>query len=291
MSGPVTFAIQPISDLEIDVNFDQVHENPRKGIPYALRNVSSQGFRIKEECKSQENYEGFLSPLTDLTLPSERRKKAGIPLDATKFAFLYPPKHLAGAIDWDDSLTKMHGDKEKIGSYMERRRSGKYKETFKDVYASYGEIDDYMNMVEDYSDHPSVHNSPEDSAETEGKTYAFPKRFYLACLAVQGAYVYFKKSEDEQKVYEPISFNILCFQKEEADYELIYDGPYEAPKFIINELRRLDRFQVLPLQRFHEFNYIAYVSAIQNNSFFFISFTFMKHLEEFSKHQHIFANV
>ena len=43
--------------------------------------------------------EGFISPLSPVTVPAEARASAGIPMAAAAFAFVYPMSHLENALE------------------------------------------------------------------------------------------------------------------------------------------------------------------------------------------------
>ena len=49
--------------------------------------------------QGQLEMEGFISPLSPVTVPAEARASAGIPMAAAAFAFVYPMSHLENALE------------------------------------------------------------------------------------------------------------------------------------------------------------------------------------------------
>ena len=304
MASPVTLHIQPKVPIDIVPLWDSkggIHfssrgqscagssksknSNNRKDIPYELRNVSQQGFVLQEEyanSPSSQEYEGRMSPLSDLSLPPKRKQQAGIPSNAIKYAYIYPPHGLAQAISWRDidRIQKLKHSKSTLIFDTNSARSPRYRDNrisyFRDnrgesssSLLSDGCCSKSDNQIDNRS--KSHHGGGggssggtflrQNTAELDSKIQRHVRRnqYYMAAFAVNGAYVYFgpPKKDDKAHEYQVISVNVLCFESLEASSEIKMDGPIETEPDIVEELKLLDRFQVLPLEHYHECGYIA----------------------------------
>ncbi len=287
MSSPVTLHIEPIKDLEIIADFAQIKDHSKKDIPYRIEYCSSKkGFPISKtkerhlyNSENEEScYFGVLSPLSNLTLPSKRKELAGIPKSATKYAYMYPPKDLAKVIKWVH-IQRLNEMRPQLSARFNKRQHD----------SNEGELELQDHRYERQSLRDSLQseytynwpNSPGSSdrnlrflsrftfrirkgrnkSSLQVMEHALPREWYLACLSVLGAYVYFEEKKDSngKTDYKLLSTNILCFVKDGAGGELRMDGPFDTDMDVVHYLKTLDRFQVLPSEQFHECGYVAKV--------------------------------
>lgn len=288
MSSPVTLHIEPVTDLEIIADFAQIKDHPRKDIPYRIEYCSSKGFPIsktKEQLLyNSENkescYFGVLSPLSNLTLPSKRKELAGIPKSATKYAYMYPPKDLAKVIKWID-IQRLNMMRPQLSAKFKRQQE-----------LNEGELESHNHSIQSLTISLTSeynYNWPTSPASSDSRfgclsrarsqirrtmsggrmnkssqqvmEHALPREWYLACLSVLGAYVYFEEKKDSKGKtdYKLLSTNILCFVEDGSRGELRMDGPFDTDMGVVHYLKTLDRFQVLPSEQFHECGYVAKV--------------------------------
>lgn len=80
----------------VKIQFDTDSYNPQFGLEYLLLNVND--FPLITE--PTQEFRGWLSPMRDVTLPDDVKFAVGIPTEASRFSFLYPPRGLADIIDW-----------------------------------------------------------------------------------------------------------------------------------------------------------------------------------------------
>ena len=116
MSSPITLYIVPNTGLEIELEGEYVESfkeekcalsasisspTARKGVSYYTIHASQlEKYLKKEEGASlPEEYKGAYAPLSEVTLPSAIRKKAGIPSEASYYTYIHPPNDLARDID------------------------------------------------------------------------------------------------------------------------------------------------------------------------------------------------
>jgi len=104
MSSPPTYYLKPVQDYAL---FPIDFEEPlyREGVnPDVLRSSRKYRFDLgtcsfmpeeHEHPNDDEIIQGIMSPTHDVTLPPLAREKAGIPKDASKYAFIHPPPYLA----------------------------------------------------------------------------------------------------------------------------------------------------------------------------------------------------
>ncbi len=96
---PVTLFLAPNCGLQI--KYDTNTYNAEFGLEYQLLNIND--FPLTSNPKE---IRGWLSPMRDVTLPNEIKAAVGIPVEATRFSYLYAPRGLADYIDWEKaSLT------------------------------------------------------------------------------------------------------------------------------------------------------------------------------------------
>ena len=103
MASPISLYVVPNCGLELangkleELEKDfTCNRNKKAQTKYFIRNTCE--FPL---ATTRKDYEGWLSPLNDVTLPRAIRRVAGVPDTARYFAFLYPPSGLAENIDWD----------------------------------------------------------------------------------------------------------------------------------------------------------------------------------------------
>jgi ankyrin repeat protein len=98
---PETFYLAPKCGLEIKPNFDASEHSQDFGSEYEVLNINDLPLISNPEVSK-----GWLSPLGNLTLPLKVRRALGIPAEAKKFCFVYPPRGLADHIDWGNVSAK-----------------------------------------------------------------------------------------------------------------------------------------------------------------------------------------
>lgn len=105
MANPIRLFIVPNCGLEL--TFPEVdpssNEDPTK---YRITNLDSPHFfKYFGSSASSNNLElgleGWMSPVADVTLPPKIMTLAGIPPNATRYAFIHPPDNLGNIINWN----------------------------------------------------------------------------------------------------------------------------------------------------------------------------------------------
>ena len=115
MADPIELYIVPNCGLQIQPHDPQSDPTTDDSSSDSLHNING-NIALKQEGRkykicntkvlplsdptSEETYEGWMSPISPVTLPLQIKKLAGIPEKATQFAYLYPPEGLAPSIDW-----------------------------------------------------------------------------------------------------------------------------------------------------------------------------------------------
>ncbi len=106
--NPETLFLAPNCGLKIKL--DRTEYGEEFGYEYEVLNINQ--FPLVKNLPNK-NVKGWLSPTRPVTLPTEAKREAGIPVEAKQFAYLYPPRGLAEYIDWDkvsptkDQLSRM----------------------------------------------------------------------------------------------------------------------------------------------------------------------------------------
>ena len=103
MASPMMLYVVPKCELEIDVrNAKRAYlYNPQSPVKYTISKTRYFAFKSENEHRHMESFDGMLSPSCKVTLPRKIKERAGVPADAERFAYMYPPNKLAGLIDWD----------------------------------------------------------------------------------------------------------------------------------------------------------------------------------------------
>ena len=107
MANPLL--IYPIIDckLQIENNGDKSSGSEKRAKEeYTLTNLDQ--FTLRDSSSAPETIKGFLSPKYDINLPRYAKKNAGIPNDAKRYAYLYPPDGLAELLDWEHYSNKVN---------------------------------------------------------------------------------------------------------------------------------------------------------------------------------------
>jgi len=112
MTTPRSVDIIPNCGLKIQVDkssFEGI-DHTNSSIPWKYDIVTKRAnYTINEDVIPQEFFRGYISPTSRITLPLMVKKDAGIPKDATSFAFMYPPEGLAEVFqNADDSEAACH---------------------------------------------------------------------------------------------------------------------------------------------------------------------------------------
>lgn len=90
---PATLYVAPNCGLQI--HYDAFAYNAEFGLEYTVQNIHD--FPLSAKPKEMR---GWLSPMRDVTLPLDVKLSVGIPGNAAKFSYVYPPLGLADYIDW-----------------------------------------------------------------------------------------------------------------------------------------------------------------------------------------------
>jgi len=99
MASPRQLSIIPGCLLNIEVKepdstmIDHTHSS--SAWKYQITNIDEIFTATHVNAAMQESVEGWLSPTHRITLPPKIKMKAGIPLEARSYAFMYPPEGLA----------------------------------------------------------------------------------------------------------------------------------------------------------------------------------------------------
>mmetsp|Transcript_742 Transcript_742/g.1282 ORF Transcript_742/g.1282 Transcript_742/m.1282 type:complete len:1166 (-) Transcript_742:127-3624(-) len=182
MASPITLYIAPNTGIEVTIERKSMSSSTRsssmfpgdliKGCPYQLSNLG----QIRTNENGVQDYDisrGYMSPIDNVTLPPYARELSGIKKEATKFAFLHPPKGLANRVDW---------------RYYSAQRG--------DVFVDNDSCTSFSNGKEGDDGTEVVY-------EDENCSYAWA----IPYISVTGAFVYF---DDE---YNVVSVNVITFQK------------------------------------------------------------------------------
>lgn len=238
----------------------------KHALSYTIENIDAQGFPVAlNECRNhpslsesnKRDFVGVMSPLSPLSLPKQKKKLAGIDERATRYAFIHPPKGLAGSLDWAQikviwKQLKYHekkmnesdhddddDDDSKIlppGSCSSDMSNNSFKNSLYGFSSRFGRK---KNAIDRESSKPLI----------VPPSTTLLRKWALACFSLLGAFVYFKDEEDS---FEVISVNALCLSNLGTNFGLRMAGPYQTPLETIQVLKRLNRFEVIPLEHFHE---------------------------------------
>jgi len=104
MASPVQLCVIPNCGLDIEIvdgAFERLSNINDKSTLWKYRVKGVNQFLYDDSQSTPESYhDGFLSPTYDITLPKAIKKKAGIPEEACRYAYMYPPSDLAEKINW-----------------------------------------------------------------------------------------------------------------------------------------------------------------------------------------------
>ncbi len=234
MASPATLHIITDCGLQISFNADEYQKNPRKGAFYEIHDDISQGFTLKEGRES-EDWVGFMSPISNLSLPSKVKERAGIKQNATQFAFLHPPRGLAGALDWRQLNNELEIFEDNVDIIDLSIHSGSKRKRFPCCGG-----DDVVTLA-----------SPE-----------APREWALACFSVLGGFIYFDAA------YEVLAINAISLSKRGATSQVHMGGPFQASPEVVQQMKQLGRFEVLPLSQYHESGYVAKVKRYMSQILF-----------------------
>jgi hypothetical protein len=109
MASPITLYVVPNCGLELAnaeesekgfVDYFICGRDRKAPTKYRVGNINE--FPLANGKTNQKHYDGWMSPVNDLTLPRAIRRVAGVPDTARYFAYVHPPCGLAEDIGWDD---------------------------------------------------------------------------------------------------------------------------------------------------------------------------------------------
>ncbi len=239
--------------------------NGKQALSYSIENIEAQGFPVKGMNNSingprqPQDFVGVMSPLSRLSLPKERKKQAGIKPQATRYAYIHPPKGLAAALDWAYirvvwKQLKYH--KKKMNAASDSDNDDDDDDDDEQEYSMRSSLQT-CNLItqKSMSRRLFMRRSPSTDSKKLNEPLVVPasssvlKKWALACFSLLGAFVYF---EDKDDGVEVISVNAICLSELGTQGVLRMAGPYNTPLETIQVLRKLDRFEVIPLENFHE---------------------------------------
>jgi hypothetical protein len=237
MTSPVTLHI--VSDLDLKISFDvkEYENHPMKGIEYVLKNDVRQGFPLKtigRKAATRRDWKGLMSPISEVNLPPKMKERAGIPLEATGFAYIHPPRGLARRQDWDQIMYEMANETNFLpvdpSFHDDSTHGGRWSRFF-----------------------PCC---PADDTVKEPDAYKIPREWSLASFTLYGAFVYF----DEH--YTVKSVNGISFFKIGNMNKIRMAGPYDTPIEKVKQFIQWERFEISVLEQFHELGFVAMVSEM-----------------------------
>lgn len=264
MASPFTLFIAPSTGIELEIlhhGEDSIvshgnksrnktttstapsRRNPRTSIDphdimqgsfYKLTDLSQ--FHLKDGADYSEISlgQGFMSPISNITLPPIRREKAGIHPKATKYAFLHPPKALANEIQWS------HYDS--VLDEVERST----------IYAN----DHFQdNPNKEGADSTTVNALTKSTIDPNQAKFAWAIPFF----AVSGAYVYM---DDDLHV---LAVNVVVLQQ--TQFKLNLSGPFKTPDTVVRAMQDSKRLHVMPLDAFHANSFVALGWVRPNETF------------------------
>ena len=205
-----------------------------QGSFYKLTDLSQ--FHLKDGADYSEISlgQGFMSPISNITLPPIRREKAGIHPKATKYAFLHPPKALANEIQWS------HYDS--VLDEVERST----------IYAN-----------DHFQDNPNKEGADSTTVNALTKSTIDPNQAKVAWaipfFAVSGAYVYM---DDDLHV---LAVNVVVLQQ--TQFKLNLSGPFKTPDTVVRAMQDSKRLHVMPLDAFHANSFVALGWVRPNETF------------------------
>ncbi len=228
--------------------------NGKRALSYLLEDIESQGFPVSLPVNKRD-FVGSMSPLSPLSLPKQKKKLAGIDQRATRYAFIHPPKGLAAALDWAQikvlwKQLKYH-EKKKCDlvddvSDTDLNLSPSTESTVQSSFTN-GQIGLSARLLRRKNSIDDRQSSPKSVIVPPSSSVL--RKWALACFSLHGAFVYFEDTEDGVEV---ISVNALCLSKLGTNFGLRMAGPYQTPLETIQVLKKLERFEVVPLEHFHE---------------------------------------
>jgi hypothetical protein len=236
MASPIAFHI--IADGRLNFLFDkkEYKNHPTsKDLTYELDEKTTEAIsRFSGNTGDGEDcWEGHMSSISDLSLPSKEKEKAGIKKDAEKYAFMYPPKGLAKVFDW--GKVSRPQSQEEMNRIVQQRPPSRKMDTAKNILC--------CGLLEGNS---AV--SPDQTADPDVIEWT------LACFSVLGAFVYFDNKLDV------VCVNVLSLSERGANSKINLTGPFKTPPEKAKQLKQLNWFGLIPLVQYHEGGYVAKVS-------------------------------
>lgn len=273
MSSPVRLHIDAKCDFEISPIWNDESLERRRGSVagrqivglYTVCDAREQGFPLKASVV-ETHYDGHMSPLSPLSLPKERKRNAGIVEQATQYAYIHPPKKLASDLDWDKvkAVWKNQVQNAQLTSCNDKRSQSREGYVYdlgikNDLFETNSRptMTSHLSKRKDLTldgSSPNPFSSLKNCFKKEKsfsiRSAVLPKEWSLACFSVLGAFAYF---DDDRNV---LSINVLCFTK--TDYSIQMTGPYETSPETVQVIKNRDRFQVIPLEHYHEWYVFSY---------------------------------
>ena len=177
---------------------------------------------IDESESTSQEFRGWISPTSNLTLPKNSKEKAGIPPEAKRYSFMHPPSGLANMLDWDyyrDKLIPLRTSSQARGEDIHSSAS-----SFAHSFGRGGRGGRGGSALR------TIDQKPDDSA--------------LAYFSMLGGFVYF---DIDNKI---LQINAIALCKKDSVLHLM--GPFSVPKSVCRDMHAMKRSQLLPIDIFHE---------------------------------------
>jgi len=236
MAAPRRLNLVPVGlEIEIVPKFEGIdHTDSSSSWKYKITNLHSI-FTNRHIAEIEEKHcdEGLLSPTHRTTLSRTARLKAGIPEEASSYAFMYPPQKLVEifqSMQSDDNV-----------DYSD--------ELFVSMQSYHNDSYNAELFVDDFSDsfrRPDVPIEPEEAIKS---------------AILLGGFAYF---DDE--------FNCVCINalsRQESDRKLMFSGPFGVHAPVYEELRNMKRTQHLKLSIFNEVGFESFAWVRPNERILF----------------------
>jgi hypothetical protein len=140
IENPVTLYVAPNCGMKID--YDTTTYNAEFGLEYVLQNIGDFPLSSKPT-----EIRGWLSPMRDITLPDEVKPLVGIPMEATQFSYVYPPRGLADFIDWGKALRAEYSNCRISTSDEKKNVNNKWALGYIATFGAYAYFDEHHCLV------------------------------------------------------------------------------------------------------------------------------------------------
>lgn len=227
MASPIALYVSPNKELKIELKknpFKKDEEPDSSFKPFRYKIANLKYFHLKDEYdENQQEFIGFMSPLSRVTLPRASREKAGIPGNALWCAYLHPPSGLGKIIDWQkykDLEIDDDGSTEVL--------------TFWELQMMLG-----INRMMHVKKNERFQVNPSDTRHRRAAPH----------ISAFGGYIYF------DELMNQLSINVITMKKTRFLIKLA--GPFPCSNTTIEACMAVNRIQHLPLEIFQDGGYVA----------------------------------